>query len=217
MDILERLRNNKGTVSGKLSKSLAEDILTGNVDILQQAVELTKFSATRQQEKNIRAGAATIVDCVAKEQPTLIVPYLEQLFPALEVEEPQTRWMIIRTLGVCAKYNQEVAKKAIPYARTYLREKREGLLCLASAADGFLADYGAISPDNAHEIFPILAESAAEVITNEHDWLLEAFMKTMKHLNQQEKAMVVTFAQDYKNHPRKKTQARVKQLEQMCQ
>ena len=126
MPILEKLKNNKGTVSSLLGKTLAHEALNGNLEILKEAVELSVYSIADKKEKIVRSGAAKIVECVAMEKPELVAPYLAVLFPALEAFEPQTRWMIIRTFGLCAKNNPEAAKKAIPFARKYIHEKKEG-------------------------------------------------------------------------------------------
>ncbi len=216
MNILDRLRTNKGTVSSKLSESLAEEVLDGKTGVLIEAVKLVSYSLNNKKEKHIRSGAAKIIECVAMKRPDLVAKQLDAVFPALEAAEPQTRWMMIRTIGFCAKHKPEIAKKAIPFAKAYLREKKEGLLCLASSADLFLADYGEISRSTAKEVFPVLLDSADNVIMNEHDWLLEAFMKITKHLTAEEKKTILSFAQEYKDHPRKKTRERVGKIERMC-
>jgi hypothetical protein len=63
--------------------------------------------------------------------------------------------MTIRTMGFCAHLNQSVAQKAIACAEKYLDKKDEGL-CLASSADLFLGDYGALSRQAAEQVFPII-------------------------------------------------------------
>jgi len=97
-EIIEQLRNNKGTVSTELSKRIASEVLSGNAEILKEAIELTSYALSDKKEKNIRSGAAKIVEVVAMEKPELIAPYLERLLPALDANEPQTRWMIIRAI-----------------------------------------------------------------------------------------------------------------------
>lgn len=214
MDIVSQLRNNKGTVSSKLSENLAREVIAGEFDILKEAVELTSFSITSKEEKNIRSGAAKIVEVVAMEKPDIVVPYLEELLPALEAKEPQTRWMVMRTMGYCSKYNQIISQKAVIYAKKFIREKKDGL-CLASSVDLFLGDFGEVSRENTQLVYPLLIESTKNVLLNEHDWLLEAFRKIIKHLNEEEKQEVLSFAINYKMHPRKKTQERIDEIEKM--
>jgi len=143
MSILEQLSNNKGTVSSALGKTLAQKVLNGQTNILSECIDLSSYEAEAPAKKHIRSGAAKVVEIVAEKQPELVAPYLEKLLPALSVKEPQTRWMTIRTMGFCAHLNKPIAQKAIEYAEKYVHNK-DGL-CLASSADLFLGDFGAIS------------------------------------------------------------------------
>jgi hypothetical protein len=217
MDLIELLRHNKGTVSSQLGKELARRYLAGETAILAEAVGLASFSALSAKEKGIRAGAAKLIECVAEERPEAVAPFLEQLLPALGVKEPQTRWMILRTFGFCAARNPATARKALPFARAAIREKRDGQLCLVSSADLYLGDFGALSPENAAEVYPLLLESVDNVIMNEHDWLIEAFARIAGWLDQEKKAVIRSFADEYRDHPRKTTQERVKKLLALCQ
>jgi hypothetical protein len=70
--------------------------------------------------------------------PELVAPDLGKLFPALAVEEPQTRWMVIHVMGLCAPLNAPVARAAIACAEQYLADKKG--LVLASSADLLLGD-----------------------------------------------------------------------------
>jgi hypothetical protein len=212
MAIIDQLRENKGTVSSQLGKDLAQMILSGKSDCLKEAIELSSYRLESKSDKNIRAGAAKIVECVAMEKPEMVTHYLEKLLPALDAPEPQTRWAIIRTFGFCAKLTPEIAKKAIPFARNYIHDKTEGQLCLVSSADLFLGDYGEISKKHAQEVLSILLESTDNVIANEHDWLIESFIKIAKHLTNKEKELIALFAMGYKDHSRKKTRDRVNTL-----
>ncbi|MFH1520054.1 MAG: HEAT repeat domain-containing protein [Candidatus Micrarchaeota archaeon] len=104
MNILNQLQQNKGAVSSKLGKELAEKVLKGDNVILKEAVQLCSFN-----DKNVRAGAAKIIEKVAEKKPELVSSYLKELFPALDSPEPQTRWMIIYAFGYCAKLNPDIA------------------------------------------------------------------------------------------------------------
>jgi hypothetical protein len=217
MPIFDQLKNNKGTVSSALGKKLGQEVLNGNIEILNEAIDLCCYSLKNKKEKNIRSGAAKIVEIVVLEKPDLVANALEKLVPALTADEPQTRWMIFRAFGLCAALNPEVAKKALPFASKCIREKKDGQLCLVSSADLYLGDYGALSVQNTNEVFPILLESTDNVILNEHDWLLEAFSNIAKHLNKEEKKVVLEFAENYRNFPRKTTQVRANKLIALCE
>ncbi len=124
--------------------------------------------------------------------------------------------MIIRAIGICAVHNEIIAEKALDHAKTNIRKKKAGELCLVSSADIYLGDYGAISRKNTEQVFPILLESTDNIIMNEHDWLLEAFAKIAPNLSEHEKDIVLSFAREYNDHSRKTTQKRVAVIEGLC-
>jgi hypothetical protein len=210
MSTFEQLSNNKGTVSSALGKILAKKVLDGQIGILMECIDFASYESSTSAQKHIRSGAAKVVEIVAENRPDLVAPYLEKLLPALSVKEPQTRWAIIRTMGFCAHLNKTMAEKAIIYAEKYIAEK-EGL-CIASSADLFLGDLGAISEKDAHRVFPILEQSIENVIENEQDWLLEAFDKLFSNLAKAEQETAIRFAERWQYSSRKSTQQRAKKI-----
>jgi hypothetical protein len=210
MDVLERLKKNKGTVSSALGKTLANRILSGDVEILAQCMGYSALKVGDKSLKHVRSGAAKAVEIVAEKRPQLVSRNLEKLLPALAAGEAQTRWMIIRTMGFCAEKNGAAAKKAVPYARKFLAEK-EGL-CLASSADLFLGDYGSLSARHAKEAFPILEQSMKTCMPNEQDWILETLQKLFPVLGTGEKDKARKFAKKWNGSPRKSTQKRAKAI-----
>jgi hypothetical protein len=211
MNIFEQLSNNKGTVSSALGKALAQKVLKGQIGILSECIELSSFEAEIPAQKHIRSGAAKVVEIVAEKQPELVAPHLEKLLPALSVKEPQTRWMTIRTMGFCAHLNQSIAGKAIKYAEAYLQDKKDGLV-LASSADLFLGDFGALSKKDAQKVFSILSLSSENLVTNEQDWILEAMLKILPNLDKDDQAEVFKFAEHWQYSARKSTQQRARKI-----
>ncbi|MFC2137510.1 HEAT repeat domain-containing protein [Bacteroidota bacterium] len=210
MAIFSKLENNKGTISSAIGKQLAQEVLEGNLEILQEAVLLSSYKKKDKKAKSIRAGAAKIIEVVAEIKPELVSPYLEDLLPALTVDEPQTKWMTIRTMGFYAHLNKKVAEKAIPYADEYIT-KNDGL-CLTSSSDLFLGDFGALSKENAKKVFPILEKSMKDVIQNEQDWIIESCIKIFKNLDKKEQDKIIQFVKLWEEFPRKSTKVRVKKL-----
>jgi hypothetical protein len=215
MSIFEPLMENKGTVSTALGKKLAKEALGGEAGIIDEAVCLCVFELSDANMRHVRAGAAKIVEIVAEKRPELVAPRLKDLFPALRAAEPQTRWMIIRIFGFCARLNESWAKKAIPFAEAYLGSSEEGL-CLRSSADLFLGDYGALSPNNAAAAMPLLLRSAGSLVLNEEDWILEAFMKILPMADEGAKAKILGFAKRCERAPKKSTQARARRVLKMA-
>jgi len=119
----------------------------------------------------------------------------------------------MRTMGFCAHLNKTIAEKAVAYAEKYIDEK-EGL-CIASSADLFLGDLGAVSEKDAHRVFPILELSMENVIENEQDWLLEAFHKVFLNLEKAEQETVMKFAEHWQYSSRKSTQQRAQRILRM--
>jgi hypothetical protein len=211
MSIFEQLSNNKGTVSSALGKALAQKVLNERqTDILLECIQLASYESPTPTYKHIRSGAAKVVEIVAEKQPELVAPHLAKLSPALSAPEPQTRWMIIRVMGFCAHLNKAIAQNAIAYAEKYL-DAKEGLV-LASSADLFLGDFGAISKKDAQTVFPILESSLDNPLANEQDWLLEAFFKVFQNLGKAEQGKILKFAERCQYSPRKSTQQRARKI-----
>jgi hypothetical protein len=156
MPILQQLQKNRGTISSALGKSPAQKVLEGNKEILKEAVELIEYNS-----KDVRAEAAKIIEKVAEKKPELVVSYLKDLLPALELPEPQTKWMIIHTLGLCAKLNPSISIKGIDKAKAFL--ETDSGVCLWDRTILYLGYVGAISRECANEVFPIL-ERALTVV-----------------------------------------------------
>lgn len=185
MELLDTLKNNKGTVSSALGKELAQEVLAGNMDILSEAIVLTCYNLDVVKGKVVRAGAAKIVEKVAEKRPELVAEHLEDLLPAFKVAEPQTRWMVMQVFRYCLKLNEKAAKEALSYAKLYIDDKQRNGLCLLGAVDLFLGAYGSLSKSNAQIVFTILKKSADTCIKNEHDWVLEAFTDIVDNLSNQ--------------------------------
>jgi hypothetical protein len=193
-----------------LGKVLAKTVLDGQTSILLECIDLASYEPSKIHQKHIRSGAAKVVEIVAENQPDLVAPYLEKLLPALSVKEPQTRWAIIRTMGFCARLNETIAERAVAYAEKYI-DKKEGLI-IASSADLFLGDLGAISKKNALRVFSILEVSMENLIENEQDWLLEASYKIFSNLEKTEQDKVRKFAEAWQYSARKSTQLRAHKI-----
>ena len=216
MTLLDKLSNNKGTVSSALGKEIAKSILDGKTTIIDEAIPLVCYELKNKKVKHIRAGAAKIVECVAEKKPKLIAPYLEQLLECFTVDEPQTKWMIFMTFGYCAAIDPKVVGNAIPFAKKYIFEKTDGQLCLVGAIDKYLGAYGKLSKENAKIAYNLLLESTNNVIMNEHDWIMEGFMEIIDYLDKNQKQEIINFVNEYEHFPRKSTQKRREKLLKKC-
>lgn len=210
MLIFNQLKNNKGTVSSALGKQLAQEALNGNEKILKEAIELANFDSDDEKSKNIRAGAAKIIEKVAEKRPDLVAPYLQNLKPALNVSETQTRWMIIHVFGLCAKLNYEIAVTALEKAKEYIRENTG--VCLTGAATMYLGDIGALSPKETKKVFPILENLLKTASLNEIDWILEGFYKIFENADKNIQRKIIEHTKKYVNSSKKSQQIRANKI-----
>lgn len=210
MTLLNQLQNNKGTVSSALGKQLAIKVLEGDKVLLKKAVEYTSYDPNNKKSKSVRAGAAKIIEKVAEKKPELIAPYLDQLLPALAMPEPQTRWMIINTFGLCATHNPKAAKKGMTYAENYVQEQNG--VCLTSAANKYLGHVGELSKQDAQKVLPKLLKSLQTASTNEVDWILESFLCIADNLTPDDQETILNYAKNYIDAPKKSTIKRVEKI-----
>jgi hypothetical protein len=207
MKLLELLRTNKGTVSSALGKELANKVLYGDKTILKDAIQYISYDLENPKSKNIRAGAAKILEKVAEKQPELIADDLEKLKPALDVAEPQTRWMLMQVFGYCAKLNPKEASSVIDYGKSYLVENAG--VCLSGAVHLYLGRTGATSDKTALEVLPILDDALQNASENEVDWILEAFYSIIDKVGEDGKELIKQNVSLYANAKKNATRKRV--------
>jgi hypothetical protein len=209
MSILPQLQENRGTISSRLGKSLAQDVLQGDVEILAEAVTLLAHS-----DKNVRAGAAKIIEQVAVAQPQLVAGHLSDLFPALDAPEPQTRWMVLHTLGLCAALQPHIALRALPYAEAYI--DAESGACLWGSAVIYLGYLGATSAQNARAVFPLL-EHALHTIPGQAKNVLTAFLRMLDQIDGRERAVVAGYAAACTDHEKPTARKTARRLQKQIE
>ena len=188
MTILPQLEKNKGTISSKLGRALAQDVLAGQAEILAEAVDLLSH-----ESKQVRAGAAKIVEQVALSDPMLVVGYLPRLLPALDVDEPQTRWMALHTLGLCAALDTSTALQALPKAETFI--DADSGACLWGSTIIYLGYLGATSEANARVALPLLVRALA--IPGREKDVLRSFVRLMDVADDQMRSRMGQLAAPY--------------------
>jgi len=204
MSILSELQKNKGTISSALGKSLAEKVLKGDKSILSEAVKLIKFD-----DKNVRAGAAKIIEQVAQNKPELVADCLKDLLLGLESSEPQTRWMIIHTFGFCAKLNPVMASKALDKAEEFLNTNSGA--CLWDRTILYLGYIGAVSEIHAKKVFPLL-EKSLSTIPSQTKTTLESFERMFSRLDDKMKKQLLKYADKYSISSKSSVSAKAKKI-----
>jgi hypothetical protein len=182
------MEKNKGTISSRLGKALARDVLAGQTEILAEAVDLLSHDS-----KQVRAGAAKIIEQVALSDPSLVVVYLPRLLPALDVNEPQTRWMAIHTLGLCAALDTSTALQALPRAAAFIMA--DSGACLWGSTIIYLGYLGATSEANGRKAFPLL-DRALQIPDREKN-VLRSFIKLMDVADDQMRSRMGQLAAPY--------------------
>lgn len=210
MQIFDLLKANKGTVSSALGKDLADKVLKGDLSILNEAIVYVNYELDNINSKSIRAGAAKILEIVAEKKPDLVANHLDKLRPALNVPEPQTRWMLMQVFGYCAKINPDSAISIMDYADKYLKENAG--VCLSGAVHLYLGRVGAVSDKIAKKVLPILDDSLKTATENEIDWILEGFMKIIDKVDSDSRQIIESNAKNYLDSKKKSTQDRAKKI-----
>jgi uncharacterized protein YndB with AHSA1/START domain len=101
-----------------------------------------------------RIYAAKLIHQMAAMHPQQVAPFLARLLPALDQPGTQTRWMIVRTIGLCAAHDPETAMAALPRVQQFLRA--DGGAPLWNATLVYLGNAGATSAANASRALPLL-------------------------------------------------------------
>lgn len=184
MSVLRQLEQENGTTMTTLGKFLAQEVVAGNTYILQEAVDLLLY-----KKKDVRVGAARIIQQVAIAYPQRVAPYLPHILPALDLPELQIRWMMIHTLGLCAAYETRTALKALPKAQKFIQAQSGATLWNATIV--YLGSVGETSSESAKRVLPIL-EQALDEIPHLTKAILESYLRlldvadqtTLLHLSQ---------------------------------
>jgi len=210
MELLELLKNNKGTVSSALGKELALKVLNGDNALLKDAINYVNYDLENPKFKSIRAGAAKILEKVAEKKPELIAKDLKKLKPALNVKEPQTRWMLMQVFGYCAELNPKESESVVNFAKLYLSEKAG--VCLSGAVHLYLGRLGATSEKMAYLALEILDDDLKSATENEANWILEAFIMIADKLGKDGKFILEKNALLYLDSKMKSMQNRAKKI-----
>jgi hypothetical protein len=208
MPLLEKFQASNCIIGSAVGKECAQLVLDSKFDI-KEAIDLISH-----QDKNIRSGAAKTIEKVAEKKPVIVAPHLDSVLKALDNPEAQTRWMMINTLGLCAKLNQKIASKALDKATQFLHAKNSGA-CLWDRTICYLGYIGATSKDNLKKVIPLLDYSLLH-ITSQTKTVLEAYEKIIslgdEKLKQKILATAIKYQNDEKNSVKSKASKLIKKL-----
>jgi len=131
-------------------KKLAEEALASSKK-LDKLGEMLSVGSRRERQM-----AASAISLVAKENPEILVPYIDTLIDALNRPEAQTRWECLETLAVLVDYDARNCNKAIPEAEASLFDEESGPVRLAAMR--FLCKLGATTANRSEKVWPLIDE-----------------------------------------------------------
>lgn len=131
-------------------KKLAEAALS-STEKLDELGEMLSVGSRRE-----RQIAASAISAIAKENPELLVPYIDTLIDALNRPEAQTRWECLETLAALVDLDARNCNKAIPEAETSLFDEESGPVRLAAMR--FLCKLGATTTNRSDKVWPLIDE-----------------------------------------------------------
>lgn len=179
MSYLDLFMSNKGTISSKLSKQIATQLLESNQGIPYEIVELCFYNHHVGKFKNIRSSACKIVELIAEERPEWVSSYLKDLSLVLEVSEAQSKWMIIKTFSYCADLNKGDFKDILNNVLQIFNND-PGLVLMSSCLmyfSSFINIYNASFDSILDEIVKYTSHSKE----NEFDFFI-SFFEEVRHL-----------------------------------
>lgn len=138
--------------SGKdLREELAHAAAKNEETLAEVVNELGGTSRVKRQK------AASVIALVADEDASVLLPFAEDISAALGYPEAQTRWEVLHALDCMGKAGQRYDDDVIAAAEDALYDESNGIV--REAAFRFFCGYGAASPSNSDEVWPLIDEA----------------------------------------------------------
>lgn len=135
----------------------ADKNATAEAARLDPALLASVVDALAGEDRRARQAAASVVNCVAAEQPALLKEFAPQLADALHRPESQTRWEVIGVFECLVPVDARLIDRALPAAETALHDEESGVVRLA--AFRLLCTYGATTARRSERVWPLLDEA----------------------------------------------------------
>lgn len=104
-----------------------------------------------------RQKAASTIALVADADAKVLLPYAEEIGEGLNRPEAQTRWETLHVLDLMGKAGQRYSDDTLAAAEDALYDEGSGIV--REAAFHFFCGYGAASPENSDEVWPLIDEA----------------------------------------------------------
>ena len=107
--------------------------------------------------RRARQDAAAVFAQIAKVDPEILVPYIDDFIDALKRPEAQTRWENLEVLTTLVPLASKSCDKALADAETALFDEENGFVRLAALR--FLCKLGATTAMRSEKVWPLLDEA----------------------------------------------------------
>lgn len=172
MSVLERLSSVAGDRSEGSNKAVACEALERPEMLDEVAVGL------EWDDRKLVADCAEVFTEVAKENPSLVVPYVARIVPLISHKYTRVRWESTHALALVASLVPEQIASLLP--DLVAKIERDKSVIVRDCAVLALGEYGRSGPEAAREVFPYLLR-ALDVWEGKHAKLvLEAMSKLME-------------------------------------
>lgn len=158
-------------------------------------------------DRKLVGDCAEVFTEVAKENPALVVPYMDRIVPLIIHKDARVRWESTHTLALVASLVPEQVAPLLP--DLVAKIERDKSVIVRDHAVQALGEYGRSGPEAAREVFPYLLR-ALDVWDGKHTRLALEAMSKLLEVEPELKVEVRTAAQGCLNHQR----ASVRQLAQ---
>lgn len=133
------------------TKDLAAQVLKSK-DLIKEVV-----SALAESTRRKRQNASSVLAQVAKLDPEVLVPFVDDFIDALNRPEAQTRWESLDVLTELVPFDSRACDKALGGAETALFDEENGFV--RYSAFHFLCVLGATTENRSQKVWPLLDEA----------------------------------------------------------
>lgn len=148
---MDETMDENGSIEAEGQQGASEAQDGAQRDLPELVEDLSCGNRRRRQE------ASHVIAQIAKDDPSRLEPYVEQLIDALYRPEAQTRWEILDALTSIIRSTTFDVAKAADGAESSLFDESSAMVRLASFR--FLSRLGSTSPDASDQAWPLLDEA----------------------------------------------------------
>ncbi len=206
MSLVDQLSSSLNIKNEGPNKEAAEVILKTpqRVEEIMEALPITS--------PDLLGDCAEVLTMVSEQQPQIVVPYAERIFPLLSHKKTRVRWEAMHCLANLAFFIPQEMTELLPTLEERIREDDSTIV--RDYAVTALGNYAASSKTAAQTVFPLL-KMAINVREGKHAKLvLEAFVKIVEFLPE-EKEYFQTIAEIHLEDSRGSVKKAAKQLKKI--